>query len=109
MPQNKSFEENTSYIYERILINCWQYEPFFRPNITYLNEIFYNYFDVIEPNYNFSCSEKIVAKKFNIDLLEEIVEAKAENEINLGILLQAGNFSEIWTGNYFLKQLEIFT
>ena len=98
IPKKESIEENTGDIYERVLLNCWSYEPFFRPNFSYLNEIFYNYFDMVEPNYDFLSEEKNNKRKTE-DLFEGLVEANADDEINLGILLQAGNFSEIWTGN----------
>ena len=58
-------------------------------------EIFLNYFEVVEPNYDF-LNNQTNAKT---DMFVEIVEAKVDDEINLGILLQAGSFSEIWTGN----------
>ena len=94
------FNENSDLLYEKILLNCWSENPVLRPRFSYLNEIFYNYFDVIEPDYDFD--KQIIendVKDYN-SLFDEVNEINAD-EVNMGVLISSGNFSEIWKGMIF--------
>ena len=97
-PPEESFAEDTRLFYEKILLNCWSYNPLFRPSFSYLNEIFHNYFDVIEPDYDFNWSTQVVPLNTRSQIFDELIEAKVDDDINLGLLLSAGNYSEIWKG-----------
>jgi hypothetical protein len=94
------FSENSDLLYEKILLNCWSENPVLRPRFSYLNEIFYNYFDVIEPDYDFD--KQIIendVKDYN-SLFDEVNEINAD-EVNMGVLISSGNYSEIWKGMIF--------
>jgi hypothetical protein len=98
----EQFSENSDLLYEKILLNCWNENPVLRPRFSYLNEIFYNYFDVIEPDYDF---EKQIIKNQIKDynsLFDEVNEINPD-EVNLGVLVSSGNYSEIWKGKNILR------
>lgn len=85
-------EENTSFFYNNIISKCWPKCYVMRPTFQELKNTFFSYFDVFEPDYKFP-------KKVQF---EESSELELNNEscdiVDLGVLLQSGNYSEIWKG-----------
>lgn len=88
------FEEKTSIFYENVIAKCWTTCYVMRPTFKELEELFLTYFDVYEPNYVFPK----LSKNY-----EQTSDVLSTDLVNLGVLVQSGNFSEIWKSNFFIQ------
>ncbi|CAF0702824.1 unnamed protein product [Brachionus calyciflorus] len=88
------FEEKTSVFYENIIVKCWPKCYVMRPTFKDLRETFFNYFDQMEPDYIFPHDSNLKSSN------KETSYEETSDTINLGVLLESGNFSEIWKASY---------
>lgn len=101
MPDPQPFNgEITTTFYNNIITKCWSKCYVIRPTFKELKTIFYNYFDVFEPDYKFTT---------NVQLDENLGHINYEtcDLVDLDVLLQSGCYSEIWKG--FIKFVFIFS
>lgn len=106
LPDPQPFcEETTSAFYNNIITKCWPKCYVMRPTFNELKEIFLNYFDVFEPDY-------IYPKRVKFEEIPNLqIDYETCDIIDQGVLLQSGNYSEIWKGFYSLfmiKKIKLF-
>lgn len=87
------FNEKTDIFYNNIILKCWAKCPILRPSLNDLHETLFSYFDVLEPGYNFPETSNKNCR--DLDSIEEISEENPD-QVNLGVLMHSGNYSEIW-------------
>jgi hypothetical protein len=90
-------DENVDLLYENILIKCWDAQQILRPSISQLNEIFINYFDLLEPDYKFDLVGNEGKTKQYSEMFEEVNEFNPD-EVKLAVLLKGNTLTEIWKG-----------
>ncbi len=100
--------ENLTLIYENILLKCWYEDQALRPSIAQLNEIFINYFDLLEPDYKFDDAATLLNQDKQVKSYTEMFEEANEvnsDEIGLGTLLKGNSVTEIWKGTFRFDDL----
>lgn len=102
-PQS-SFKERTDLFYNNVIQKCWPRCGVLRPTFSELKDILFNYFDNFEPDYDFPESFDKNHSNDNYEIKEE-----SPDQVNLGLLIQSGNFSEIWKSKFVKKNKKIST
>lgn len=97
-------DENIVILYENILIKCWDAQQILRPSISQLNEIFINYFDLLEPDYKFDKLDTEGPLKRCPEMFDEVNEVNPD-EVKLAVLLKGNTFTEIWKGTFRFDDL----